>query len=128
VQALARLAAREAVPVLVANLGRDPDPDVRMEIAAALGTLEAKEAVGPLMRVLQDDPDGDVRLEACKALGSMRDPRAVDALMTCLQADTVFGLNDWDLEDDIGFDVAWALQREALEAISRKRFPEPGKR
>ena len=117
VQTLARLDAREALPALVAGLCHDPDPDVRMEIAQALGAFADPAAVQPLITALHDDPEGDVRLEACKALGNIRDPRAVDTLITCLQADDAFGLDDWETEDDIGFDVGWALQREALEHL-----------
>ena len=117
VQTLARLEAREAFSALVAGLSRDPDPDVRMEIAQALGTFADSAAVQPLVNALHDDPEGDVRLEACKALGNICDPRAVDALITCLQTEDAFGLDDWETEDDIGFDVGWVLQREALERL-----------
>ena len=117
VKALGRMGAREAIPALVASLGKDPDPDVRMEAAATLGQLADNETVDALIGSLRDDPDGDVRIEACRALGRLRHPRAVEALITCLSIDETLDLDDWDSGEDIEFGAIWEIQREALERL-----------
>ncbi len=119
VKALGRLAAREALPDFIAALGHDPDPDVRMEIAMVLGSLGEPDAVEALIGALHGDPDDDVRLQMCRALGQVPDSRATEALIDCLAVNDALGLVDWDTGDDIGFSVAWELQREALEGLAR---------
>lgn len=119
VKALGRLDAREALPGLMAALCHDPDPDVRMEAAAVLGAWSEPQAVDGLIDAINGDPDDDVRLQACRALGQIREPRAEQTLIDCLGADDAVGLVDWDTGDDIGFNVVWELQREALEGLAR---------
>ncbi len=119
VKALGRLDAREVLPDFIDGLGRDPDPDVRMEIAAVLGTWGGPDAIDALIGTLNGDLDDDVRLQACRALGQIRDPRVVQVLIDCLMVNDDLSLGDWDTGDDIGFSVAWELQREALEGLAR---------
>ncbi len=119
VKALGRLDARGALPELPTALRRDPDPDVRMEIAWVLGSWSRAEGIEALIEALNGDLDDDVRLQACRALGHMRDPRAEQALIDCLAVHDTWGLDDWDDGDDIGFSVAWEVQREALEGLAR---------
>ena len=117
VKSLSRIGAGEAIPSLVAQLHRDPDPDVRMEIADALGRLGAQEAVDALIATLRDDPDEDVRIQACRALGQLPSPRAIEALLDCLTGDAFSEMDTWELDDDIDYGATWELQREALEGL-----------
>ncbi|WP_089718967.1 HEAT repeat domain-containing protein [Candidatus Entotheonella palauensis] len=117
VKALSQLGARTAAPTLMAQLHRDPDPDVRMEMASALGRLGTEDAVEALICTLYEDPDEDVRLQACRALGQLGSPHATQVLIDCLTGDVCQNLEEWEFDDDIDFGATWELQREALEGL-----------
>lgn len=79
--ALARLASAGRVSETLADLAaRDPDRDVRILAATALG--ESDRARAGLEALLQatEDPDVAVAAAAVESLGSMGDPRALDRL------------------------------------------------
>ncbi|MET0399254.1 MAG: HEAT repeat domain-containing protein, partial [Longimicrobiaceae bacterium] len=84
---LAALAAPGAPGGALALLDRlateDPDGDVRVLAASALGEAANPEARPPLERALAD-PDPNVAAAAADALGSLGDPRALDALAAAL--------------------------------------------
>ncbi len=73
---------------LVALL-REPDADLRIQAALALGERQTPEAVAALIGAL-DDPDVNVRFHAIEALGRMRAGDAVDALADIAESDDFF--------------------------------------
>ena len=77
------LADPRAVPPLIAGL-KDESPDVREQVAFALGQIRDVSAVDPLVAALKDT-NAEVREQVAFALGQLRDPRAVDALMAALK-------------------------------------------
>ena len=93
----------------------DPDPDVRVDAAEALGRLKVEAAVGPLLDNIEGDPEGDVRIAAIKALGEIRSDAAVERLIRCVEESGYPELDQ--LLDDDGFSACWEVQRGALEAL-----------
>ncbi|MFK7985782.1 MAG: HEAT repeat domain-containing protein [Sandaracinaceae bacterium] len=81
-RALGRLAARDAVPDLVAAL-RDSVVDVRVVAAAALWRLPDPAAVPALLELLRDQ-DGSARQWGALALGVIGDRRATAPLIELL--------------------------------------------
>lgn len=73
---------------LVALL-REPDADLRIQAALALGERHAPEAVEALIHALAD-PDVNVRFHAIEALGRMPAGNAVDALADIAERDDFF--------------------------------------
>ena len=67
------------VTVPLAELLRDPDPDLRIQAALALGEQRHPAASAAAHRAL-DDPDANVRFHAIEALGLLQSPDAVDPL------------------------------------------------
>jgi HEAT repeat protein len=61
------------------ELLQDPDPDLRLQAALALGQQEHPAAAGSLVKAL-GDRDANVRFHAIEALGRLRAPEAIDAL------------------------------------------------
>jgi HEAT repeat protein len=61
------------------TLLREPDPDLRIQAALALGDHHSAAAVDALVQAL-DDPDANVRFHAIESLGRLRAGDAVDAL------------------------------------------------
>jgi HEAT repeat protein len=57
----------------------DPDVDLRVQVALALGTQRQAAAVDALLRAL-DDPDSNVRFHAIESLGRLASPLAIDKL------------------------------------------------
>ena len=68
----------ETVAPLVEFL-QDPDADLRIQAALALGEQRDPRAVPALLGALED-PDENVRYHAVEALGKLRAPEAADAL------------------------------------------------
>ena len=68
---------------------RDPDPDLRVQAALALGQQLRPSAAGPLIAAL-DDEDINVRFHAIEALGLMRARAAVDRLLEIAQSGEFF--------------------------------------
>jgi HEAT repeat protein len=120
VRALERLDARDAksVDALIAAL-RDPDADVRMDAAAALGRMQLAQAIEPLVGNLELDPEGEVRIEAARALGEIGSVAAVEPLIRCFRAEGYPGLGDQDedLGDTIAYGSWWEVQSQSLEAL-----------
>jgi len=71
-------AGRDVVPPLVALLA-DPNPNLRMHAALALGQLQDPAAQPALIAAL-DDPDANVRFHAIEAIGRAPGPEAVEPL------------------------------------------------
>ena len=61
------------------RLMEDPDTDLRVQAALALGTQRQPAAVDALLRAL-DDPDPNVRFHAIESIGRLASPLAVDKL------------------------------------------------
>lgn len=79
--ALRLLAVAEVdITTQLAELLEDPDPDLRIHAALALGDQHHPSAVPPLLRALED-PDDNVRFHAIESLGRLRADEAVDALV-----------------------------------------------
>ncbi len=70
------------VPRLIELLRQDPDLEVRVEAARALGSAGDLQAVHPLVSELENRW---VRFAAIEALGNLRAPEAVDALVTIVE-------------------------------------------
>lgn len=68
---------------------RDPDPDLRVQAALALGQQLRPSAAEPLIAAL-DDEDVNVRFHAIEALGLMRARAAVDRLLEIAQSGEFF--------------------------------------
>ena len=68
---------------------RDPDPDLRVQAALALGQQLRPSAAEPLIAAL-DDADLNVRFHAIEALGLMRARAAVDRLLEIAQSGEFF--------------------------------------
>ncbi len=97
------------------ELLRDPDPDVRINAAIALGRMQIEEAIEPLIGNLEHDPEGDVRIEATKALARIRSEAVVEPLIRCFQQD---GYPELDLlVDDTEYSACWEVQSQALNAL-----------
>lgn len=73
----------------LAALLREPDADLRIQAALALGERQTQGAVDALIGALQD-ADVNVRYHAIEALGRMRAPDAVDALCDVAEAEDFF--------------------------------------
>lgn len=73
----------------LAALLREPDADLRIQAALALGDRQTQGAVDALIGALQD-PDVNVRYHAIEALGRMRAPDAVDALCDIAEGEDFF--------------------------------------
>lgn len=88
--ALRLLASTEHdLTVPLAALLDDPDPDLRMQVALALGEQHDPAAIEPLMGALHD-PDQNVRFHAIEALGRLRATAAVDALVAIAESGDFF--------------------------------------
>jgi HEAT repeat protein len=69
---------------VLAEVLADGDPEVRKDMAAALGQLGEESGVEPLAAALRD-PHENVRAAAAKALGRIRSPQGVHSLVSALQ-------------------------------------------
>ena len=67
----------------------DPDPDLRIYVALALGVQRDARAVAPLIGALSDENE-NVRFHAIEALGRLRDPEAVNALVAVAESRDFF--------------------------------------
>jgi HEAT repeat protein len=72
-----------AVEPLIAAL-KDPDSNVRVMAADALGKIKDPRAVEPLIAALKDS-DSNVRQMAARTLGEIKDPRSVESLIAAAQ-------------------------------------------
>ncbi len=85
-------AAKSAAPKLV-ELLKDPEEEVRMQAAIALGEIgpeAAPVAAEPLIVALQEDKAGGVRYGSAFALGKMKAAKADEALRAAAAGDDAF--------------------------------------
>jgi HEAT repeat protein len=81
---------KEATGRLIAALTAaldDPDVEVRLSSAQALGSLSDPRAVEALLEALRTDPDAGVRKMAAWALGEIESPAAVGGLSHAARSD-----------------------------------------
>ena len=71
------------------ELLKDPDPDLRIQAALALGEQHDASAVPPLIDALQDS-DANVRFQAIESLGRLRAEPALDALLSIVESRDFF--------------------------------------
>lgn len=71
------------------ELLQDPDPDLRIQAALALGDQQDPAAIEPLMRALGDN-DANVRFHVIEALGRLRASDAVDALAAIVESGDLY--------------------------------------
>ena len=71
------------------ELLKNPDPNLRMQAALALGEQHEARAVDPLVKALADD-DANVRYHAIEALGKLQASEAVDALASVAESRDFF--------------------------------------
>ena len=71
------------------ELLEDPDPDLRIQAALALGDQHDPTAVAPLLRALAD-PDANVRFQVVESLGRLRAEAAADALVSIVESEDFF--------------------------------------
>jgi HEAT repeat protein len=82
---LVEIDATRAYDHLVAAIRTDGDPEVRGNIAAALGWIGDRRAAGWIAELLED-PREDTRLEAAFALARLGDGRAIAPLVKMLES------------------------------------------
>jgi HEAT repeat protein len=68
---------------------KDPDFNVRIEAAKALGKTNDSRAVEPLIAAL-NDANRRVRHKAAESLGEIKDPRAVEPLLAALKGPDIY--------------------------------------
>ena len=73
----------------LSELLQDPDADLRIQAALALGEQHQPGAAVPLLRALED-PDPNVRFHAIEALGRLRADSALEALLTIVESRDFF--------------------------------------
>lgn len=71
------------------ELLQDPDADLRIQAALALGEQHDPAAIDPLMRAL-DDSDANVKFHVIEALGRLRASDAVDALAAIVESGDLY--------------------------------------
>ncbi len=116
VRALERMGSRTpATAAALINMLHDDDPDVRADVASALGKLRIMDAVSPLLDTLEQDPDGDTRIEAAKSLVKIGTTEAVERLIACVNADGYPALDG--PSDEMEYSACWEVQAQCLEAL-----------
>lgn len=80
---------KNAVPALVIAL-KDPDVNVRVASAEALGKIGDSSAVGPLSELFADEPW--VALAAVKSLGDIGGEEALRVLYSCVEKEELRGM------------------------------------
>lgn len=81
---LLTLTGVDSTKALVRLMG-DPDADLRMQAALALGSQRRPEATNALIRALDDD-DPNVRFHAIESLGKLASPSAIDKLVVIAES------------------------------------------
>ncbi len=84
-QAGTPLVSRRDLEEVLRELSEQP-PEVRGEVAFALGEVGGEDMVEPLVR-LAKDPEASVRLISADALGRIGGPKAVQALVSIAKSD-----------------------------------------
>lgn len=91
-----RLPLAETLPLLISSLD-DPDPDVRANVARALGVARDARAFEPLMAKLADVGDGNDRVQvavvrALGAIADLREPERVTGALVALGQSVLNGV------------------------------------
>lgn len=91
-----RLPLAETLPLLISSLD-DPDPDVRANVARALGVARDARAFEPLMAKLADVGDGNDRAQvavvrALGAIADLREPERVTGALVALGQSVLNGV------------------------------------
>ena len=97
------------------ELLHDPDPDVRIDSAYALGELKVASSAEDLIDVITHDPVGEARIQATKALGKIAVARVVNPLVDCIRNDGYPELEVYS--DETEFNSCWEVQSEAIIAL-----------
>ncbi len=104
-----------AATTALRELLHDPDPDVRIDCAFALGELRVASSTLDLVEVITHDSVGEARVEATKALGKIGVAQAVDPLVECIRNDGYPDLEAYADEDEVN--PCWQVQSEAIVAL-----------
>ncbi len=121
-QGLGWFGGRNAAEALI-DAVRDPDPDVRAEVALALARAGNGAATGPLLDNLRDDPVGEVKsvyISTLKTLGAREAFDLICSLVTGRGEDFEV---QWE-DDFSGWDDWLDVQLAAIESLGTIA-PEP---
>lgn len=122
-EALGRLGAREAIPLLIKALREDPFPEVRKSAAAALANLPAMEAIPELIKTLRDDQDQLVRWIAGIALEELTAREAISVFIQALHDDPDVFVRSWAAEALGRFSAKEAIP-DLMKALSEDKESE----
>jgi HEAT repeat protein len=106
----------------LASMLMDPDPDVRVDTAVALGSLGREESIAALLKNIEGDPEGEVRIQAAAALGHIGKIDALEPLIRCIKSEGYPELDESG--DDMEFGASWEVQRQALQALAKIGSPD----
>lgn len=104
-----------ATEATLKDLLHDPDADVRIDSAYALGELKITSSADDLLDVITHDPVGEARIEATKALGKLGVARVVDPLIDCIRNDGYPELEVYSDEEELN--PCWEVQNQAIIAL-----------
>lgn len=104
-----------ATEATLKELLHDPDADVRIDSAYALGELKITSSADDLLDVITHDPIGEARIEATKALGKLGVARMVDPLIDCIRNDGYPELEVYSDEEELN--PCWEVQNQAIIAL-----------
>ncbi|MDJ1177014.1 HEAT repeat domain-containing protein [Roseofilum capinflatum] len=110
---------------------QDPDPELRIYAALALGNRHHPGSIEPLIKAL-DDPDTNVVYQAIESLGKLKASAAIDKLVEIAQSDDfflAFGAFDALMQMDdpevtprliplLVRTLNWRVRREAVDKIA----------
>lgn len=117
VRALGKLTGSRVVSLLIGSL-HDPDPDVRHDVANALGGVGDRTAIEPLIDNLRNDPVGEIKPAYIRALAALSARQTVPLLVALTTGRAEKEGVSWENEVtdwDDWFDV----QYTAIEALGR---------
>ena len=127
---------QSAVPMLVSKLQKDPELDVKMAAATALGPLATAEnaaAIEALGQAMRDSDPHDVELvwDAACSLAQLNRPEAKDVVLRLLDRKELDGMQYYDRETDPKNPKMQALSEFEKERIlinamiAAQRFTQP---
>lgn len=103
--AIGRVGLSDGIAPLSVRLAQDPEPDVRLMAAFALGLIGDPAASGALVAALTD-PDPRVQGRAAEALGLLGDRGSAPAIGEMVHAHIAAGALDGIVADDVGYPKA----------------------